>query len=375
MVTRRKMIQGAAGAAGVAALGPMRRVWAQEQQLNILCWEGYNSDDVLGPFRSAHPEAKVRAQTGTSDPAMINQLRAGGLKVWDVLNVNQPWAQSVLHPEGLITPLSRERFEPYFDLMLPPFQKYPLAYSQTGEELLGMPQRFGPFSFVVNTDKISREMAEDQGWNLFLDEKMKGRYGVLAYDNWNLMHISLTAGLNPFEKMDDAAKAKFEETAKAIVSNAKMLSGDLAAMNLALINGSIDAYFTGGTYTASPARYEGFTNVRAITPNSGPVDGKGGVVWVELTSRVNNPNPSPLGAEFLEFVQQPGICKHVAFAQGTYNPVTQMGNPNVFDRFSKEELTAIQWDSLAEEIERSLDYRIVASYDELIQIYSAAKRA
>ena len=33
------------------------------------------------------------------------------------------------------------------------------------------------------------------------------------------------------------------------------------------------------------------TNVRGITPRSGPVDGKGGVVWIELTSAVNNPDP------------------------------------------------------------------------------------
>ena len=69
-------------------------------------------------------------------------------------------------------------------------------------ELIGMPQRYGPFSFVVNTDKISREMAEDQGWNLFLDPAMKDRYGVLTYDNWNVMHMCLTAGLNPFAPVE-----------------------------------------------------------------------------------------------------------------------------------------------------------------------------
>jgi hypothetical protein len=36
----------------------------------------------------------------------------------------------------------------------------------------------------------------------------------------------------------------------------------------------------------------------------------------------------------------------LAFAEGTYNPVTQMGNPECFALFTKEELDAIQWDSL-----------------------------
>ena len=41
--------------------------------------------------------------------------------------------------------------------------------SDDGKDLLGMAQRFGPYSFVVNTDKISRKTAEDEGWDLFND--------------------------------------------------------------------------------------------------------------------------------------------------------------------------------------------------------------
>ncbi len=375
MVTRRRFIQSAAAVAGAAALGPVGRSWAASDELNILCWEGYNTDDVLGPFRNAHPGAKVRAQSASSDPAMINELRAGGTKVWDVLNVNQPWAQSVLYPQDLITPLDRKRFEPYFKTYLEEFRHYPLAYDPSGEHLLGMPQRFGPFSFVVNTDKISRETAEDQGWNLFLDKKMKGRYGVLTYDNWNLIHISLAAGLNPFKEMDEADKKQFEKTAKAIFANSKMRSDDLVGLNLALVNGTIDAYFTGGTYSASPARLAGFSNIRGITPKSGPVDGKGGIVWIELTSLVNNPAPTPLAADFLEFVQRPKIAKKVAFAEGTYSPVTQMGDPDLFKLFTKDELSAIQWDSLSEELSRCIDYQAVKSYDDLVKIYTVARRA
>ena len=48
---------------------------------------------------------------------------------------------------------------------------------------------------------------------------------------------------------------------------------------------------------------------------------------------------------------------------------------NVFKLWSKDELDAIQWDTLSEEMSRSLEYDVVASYDELIKIYSAAKRS
>lgn len=77
----------------------------RDDQMNVLCWEGYNSDPVLGPFRAANPGASVRAESGTSDPDMINKLRAGETSVWDLINVNQPWARDQLYPEGLIKPL------------------------------------------------------------------------------------------------------------------------------------------------------------------------------------------------------------------------------------------------------------------------------
>ena len=375
-LTRRKFNSGLLGAVTVGSLSPLSNILAaRNDQMNILCWEGYNSDEVLQPFRSANPGASVRAESGTSDPDMINKLRAGEVNVWDLINLNQPWANQQLYPEGLIKPLDKDRFMPYFEKMLPEFAApYPLSFAEDGN-LIGMPQRYGPFCFVVNTDKISREMAEDQGWNLFLDESMKDRYGVLTYDNWNIIHMCLTAGLNPYTELDEAGTQAFTSTAEQIFGGAKLLTDDLVAMNTALINGEIDAYFTGGTYTASPARLDGATNVRAITPNSGPVDGKGGVVWIELTSAVNNPDPSNLAEDFLEFVQQPDISKAVAFSEGTYNPVAQMASEDVMNKFDADELDAIQWDSLEEEMSRSMDYQVVASYDKLIEIYNAAKRS
>ncbi|MBK0329276.1 extracellular solute-binding protein [Rhodobacteraceae bacterium F11138] len=375
-LSRRQFIHRTAALSGAAALGPLAGpAWAaRDDQLNILCWEGYNSDEALGPFRALHPGATVRAESGTSDPDMINKLRAGETNVWDLINVNQPWARDQLYPEGLIRPLNKDRFMPYFEKMLPEFTDYPLAFADDGE-LIGMPQRYGPFSFVVNTDVISREMAEDQGWNLFLDPAMKDRYGVLTYDNWNVIHMCLAAGLNPFAPVEGEDLDSFKSTAEAIFGGSKLLTDDLVAMNTALINGEIDAYFTGGVYTASPARYDGATNVRAITPKSGPVDGKGGCVWIELTSAVNNPDPSRLAEEFLEYVQSPEASKSVAFTEGTYNPVSQMGNPDVMALFDAEELDAIQMDSLSEDMARSLDYDVVSSYDTLIDVYTQARRS
>lgn len=376
-LNRRHFLQmSAATAAALSAPALLSRTAAaaREKELNILCWEGYNSDEVLDPFRK-RTGAKVSAESGTSDPDMINKLRAGEINVWDVINVNQPWAREQMYPEGLIKPLDRDRFEPYFNNMLPSFKPpYKWSLSQDGKDLIGIVQRFGPFNFVVNTDKISRATAEDQGFDLFNDDKNAGKFGILTYDNWNIYHMCVGAGVDPFKKHSDDEIAAFEKVARKWFKGAKLLTDDLVQMNLALINGEIDFYCTGGTYTASPARLDGATNVRGITPKRGPMGGKGGIVWVEVTSVVNNPQVSPLAEQFLEYVQEPDACHSVAFAEGTYNPVAQMADPKVFNQFSKEELDAIQWDSLEEEMANCTDYSINPDYDRMDDIYNAAKR-
>ncbi|MBB4002122.1 ABC transporter substrate-binding protein [Aurantimonas endophytica] len=347
---------------------------ARETELNILCWEGYNSAQVLDPFRTSQG-ATVRAESLTNDPTMINRLRAGETSVWDLINVNNPWARKVMYPEGLIKPLPRDEFEPLFDAMLPQFKApYRWAMSEDGAELLGIVQRFGPYSFVVNTDKISKATAEEQGWEIFNDPALAGRYGIQESDDWNVFNLFLIAGIDPFKVHDEAEMQKFAETAQRVFGGAKMV-GDIATMNQALVSGEIDLQMTGGTYSVSPARADGYLELEAISPLSGPMDGKGGISWIEVTSTVNNPNLSPLATEFLKYVQTPEMAHTVAFAEGTFNPVSQMGNPKCFELFTPDQLAAIQYDTLEEDMSRSVEYDIVPDYAAALDIMTAAKRS
>lgn len=377
-VNRRSVLKGMAAGGLAMAAGPFasasKAFAARDKELNILCWEGYNSAQVLDPFRKAQG-ATVKAESLTNDPTMINRLRAGEINVWDLINVNNPWARKVMYPEKLIKPLPRAEFEPYFDKMLPAFKPpYKWAMDDSGTELLGMCQRFGPYSFVVNTKKISRKTAEEVGWDLFNDEKLAGKYGIQESDDWNVFNIFVIAGIDPFKTHTPQELTKFEETAKRIFKGAKLI-GDIAALNQALISGEIDLYMTGGTYSVSPARADGYPEMRGITPLKGPLPGgKGGIAWIEVTSVVNNPQVSPLAETFLKYVQAPEVAHTVAFAEGTFNPVAQMGNKKCLDLFTKAELDAIQWDSLEEEMARSVEYDIVPDYDKALDIMNAAKR-
>ena len=146
-LSRRNFMQSSAAMAAAFAVQsglPRAAHAARDKELNILCWEGYNSAQVLDPFR-AEKGATVKAESLTNDPTMINRLRAGEIKVWDLINVNNPWARKVMAPEKLIKPLDRARMEPYINKMMPAFKPpYKWAMDESGKDLLGMAQRFGP---------------------------------------------------------------------------------------------------------------------------------------------------------------------------------------------------------------------------------------
>ena len=373
--TRRQVLQGIG--AGALALGAGSALAGRAQaadNLAMLTWDGYVDPRVLDGFTDQYGTG-IDYELHTSDPDSVNKLRAGETRIWDIINLNNPWAREMMWPEGLIVELDRARFEPYFEAMLPMFQPpYKWAMSLDNEHLLGVCQRVDTFDFVVNTDVVSADMAKDEGWDLFNNPDMAGRYGILAYDNWNIMHICMAAGLHPFKEKTDDQVAIFEAAARRLINGAKMVSDDFVAVNLAVVNGEIDMYFGGGTYSISSARLDGLTNLYHVVPKSGPADGKGGINWIELNSVVNNPDLHPKAMDWMEYILQPDTSYAVATAGGFLLPVGQMAQPELLDKFSAEELDSFQWDEFDYRIANSVEFDVVPDYNRLYDIYTAARR-
>ena len=233
------------------------------------------------------------------------------------------------------------------------------------QQLLGMAQRFGPYSFVVNTDKVSRATAEDQGWDLWNDAANAGSTASSNPTTGTSSTSACIAGFDPFKEHTEDEVAKFTEAAKRVFKGAKLV-GDIATMNQSLVSGEIDFHMTGGTYSASPARADGNTNIRGITPKSGPMRRQGRHL---------------LDRDDLDG-QQSGICRRWPSSSWSMCRIprsrTSWPSPRApstrwrrwatkecFDLFTTEELDAIQWDSLEEEMSGSVEYDIVPDYDKL----------
>ncbi|MEM1188004.1 MAG: PotD/PotF family extracellular solute-binding protein [Pseudomonadota bacterium] len=372
--SRRRFIQGLTAGAAAAAWPGLAQA-QRKRPLSLLTWDAYADARLLDLWRE-RSGGRIRYEIHISDPTSVNRLRAGETSVWDFINVNNPWARNEMWPAGLIRALPRERFEPLYAQMDEKFQMpYKWAMSDDGEHLLGVVQRYETFDFVVNSDVISPELAKDEGWDLFNNSDFSGRYGILAYEDWNVMDICMGAGIHPFRVKSDEEVEKFRATCKRWIDNAAFITTDFVQLNLAMINGEIDLYFTGGTYTTAAARLEGLTELRAITPSRGPADGKGGINWIEINSAVANPTPHEDTFDFLEFITSVDAAEIIARGNGNLQPVSQMAQPELMQRFSKDELAAIQWDEFDERIANAVEFDQIPDYDRLYDIYSATMRA
>ena len=339
--------------------------------IRLLCWEGYDSPRVLEPFER-RGSTRVHARTLLSDAGTADDLLAGRT-VCDVLNINNAWVRGSLHPAGLVRELDAERFEPHFERMLPRFRRlYRWARDAQGT-LIGICQRFGPFNLVVNTNRIDRTSAEDQGFGL-ANERAPRPYGILLYEDFNLFHVCIGAGLDPFSSLSEDEIARFEATARRWFRGAAVVTDDHFELNRALVDGAIDFYVSGGIYTASSARLAGHMEVRAVTPRSGPIGGRGGIVFTEITSVLESSSQAGEAEDFLEYLLEPETAFRAALAERTANPVAQMGMPEVFDLFTARDLEAIQWEGLEEDIARCADYDLMPDHAALLPRLRGAAR-
>lgn len=232
--------------------------------------------------------------------------------------------------------------------------------SDDGKDLLGMAQRFGPYSFVVNTDKVSRDGG--RAGLLFADPALAGEYGILESDDWNVFGIFMVAGINPFKEHTDAEMKLFSETAEKVFKGAKMV-GDIASLNQALVSGEIDLHLTGGTYSVSPARADGYLNLRAVTLKW--ADRWQGRDFAVDRNHLDRQQSRPFAAchRVPEICAGTEVAHTVAFAEGTFNPVSQMGNKKCFDLFTKDELKLFSGIALRKKMACLAEYDIVPDYE------------
>lgn len=330
----------------------------------ILCWDGYDEGDYLHQFEQSEQVA-INASVLVSDTWAAQQVLGDHANV-DILNINNPYARKQLFPSNKILSLDKDKFSPLLNSNLPWASRLcEWGYADSGE-LIGIPQRFGPFNFVVNNHRISASTAADEGFNLISDSDSRFDYGILLFPEFNVFHICISAGLNPFGSLSEDDLCRFDSMATHWFRNASLITSDSNQLNRALVDGEIDLFMSGGLFTSAHLRLQGHLNIEAITPKSGPIDGHGAIAFMEITSIPTRSSQAQLAENFLAYILDPTVATQIASNEKVCNPIVQMGNPEVFSKMSSQFLKAIQWDSLQEDVEHCANYDIPVDFPALL---------
>ncbi len=336
----------------------------QPDTLNILCWAGYEDARFVADFESRF-DCAVHGENFESDTLAAERICREDH--WDLININNPYVNDLLYPGGKIQPLERDRYDHHRLRQFPQFDDFfSCAMSRDGQNILGICQRFGPFNLVVNTNAIDAATARAEGFQLADDPANMGQFGLLDYPEFNVMHAAIACGLDPFLEMRNAEQVRVADKLRYWRENAVLFTSDHLELNEALVSGHIRFYISGGVYTAAAARQAGHANIMSITPDAGPVNGRGGIAFVEVTSMcADSKNPS-MALDFLDYMLEPEQCHRIAFADGIHNPVAQMYDPNVMARFSSDDLKTIQFDTLESDMARCIPYATIPSFSSIM---------
>lgn len=338
---------------------------SQKDVVNILTWEGYGTDEIVNEFESEH-DATVNIKLVSSDPEGFNILKSGGTDKFDLLTLNNTWAQR--HAQsGTIEPLNPDDYSEMGNF-LERFQ-HPFKSFMHNDEMYALPTRWGWDTLTVNTDKVPQEdyQSYEVLWTGGPDGKYENKIGVMDWPTWNIPKIALSLGYPAFEQTDkqlEDIKSKLID----MFSNMKAVYTGTSAIRQAFLQGDI-VMAPVGNFAMSQLRAEGNDWVNVVIPE------QGGMQWTEGLCIVKDPHNRELAVEFQKKIISKQGQFNVAWKPSAKSPPV---NTASFDKFSDEQQQALMFNEegfdAADEIsQNTTPYEFSPITDKWTDLWTEAK--
>ncbi len=301
-----------------------------ERVVNVLTWEGYGEEAIVREFEREH-DATVNIKLISSDPEAFNVLKSGGVDQFDVLTLNNTWAQR--HAQaGTIEPLTPKDF-PAMEGFLEQFQ-WPFKSFEWEDDMYALPTRWGWDTMTINSRKVPKEHVSSYEvlWTGGPDGQYENKIGIMDWPTWNIPKIALTLGYPPFEQTDEQL-ADIKQKLVAMFSNMKAVYTGTSAIRQAFLQGDITMSPV-GNFTMSQLRAEGNEWINVVIPETG------GMQWTEGVCMVKNPQNRDLVIEFMKKVVTPKGQFNIAWKPSAKSPPV---NTESFDLFNKEQQNALMF--------------------------------
>lgn len=298
--------------------------------VNILTWEGYGEDEMVAEFEEEN-NATVNIKLISSDPEGFNVLKGGGTDQFDLITINNTWAQR--HAQaGTIETLNPDDY-PEMDNFIELYQ-WPFGSFMWDEEMYAVPTRWGWDTLTVNTNEVPAEdyQTYEALWTGGPDGKYVGKTGVMDWPTWNIPKIALSLGYPPFEQNEDQL-ADIEETLVSMFENMKSVYTGTSAIRQAFLQEDITMSPV-GNFAMSELRAQGNDWVNVVIPEAG------GMQWTEGICMVKNPNNRELARKYQQKVISPEGQFKLAWKPSAKSPPV---NSASFDQFSAEQQNVLMF--------------------------------
>lgn len=289
--TRREVLKGASAMGGGILATPYlgRLAFAQPVELTMLAWYGHAEPDMVAEFE-AENNVKFKPKYYTGGDNMLGLISQSPPGTFDIILSDAEYVQQ-LNAAGYIEKLDPADYP--FDDFFPEFQKFPGHW--VGDDLYSVITRFSFLGVSYNTDAITEKEAST--YNLFWDEKLKGKVGHFDWHLPNLGQMSLLNGnASPYDIDETAWKAVQDKTSTL----RRQIGGffDYGGTFSSLQNGQMLAIAGIGDWITGTLERNG-AKVRSVIPE------EGGLQFTESFSIGKGTQKADLAKKWIQYITSP----------------------------------------------------------------------
>jgi len=289
--TRRDLLKSTAIVGGGILATPYlgRMAFAAPVELTMLAWYGHAEPDVVAEFE-AENNVKFKPKYYTGGDNMLGLIAQSPPGTFDLILSDAEYVQQ-LNAAGYIEELDPKDYA--FDDFFPEFQQFP-GHWQDGK-LVSVLTRFGFLGVAYNTEALTEKEAST--YNVFWDEKLKGKVGHFDWHLPNLGQISLLEGnASPYD-IDESAWEKVQEKIKTL---RPQVGGffDYGGTFSSLQNGQMLAMAGIGDWITGTLERSG-AKVRSVIPE------EGGLQFTESFSIGKGSQKADLARKWIQYITSP----------------------------------------------------------------------
>ena len=283
-LTRRALL--ATGAATLATPMFSRRAFAAPTELSMLAWYGHAEPDIVAEFE-AENNVKFVPKYYTGGDNMLGLISQSPVGTFDVILSDAEYVQA-LQQAGYVEELDANDYDisDYF----PEFQNFPGNWNDG--KLFSLVTRFGFLGVAYNTDALTE--AEASTYNVFWDERLKGKVG---HFDWHLPNLGQISQLNSNPAPYDIDAAAWQATKDKTISLRPQIGGffDYGGTFSSLNDGQMLAFAGIGDWITGVLEKNG-AKVRSVIPE------EGGLQWSECFSIGKGSAKADLAKKWIQYI-------------------------------------------------------------------------